>query len=281
MQSIRKTQLLLILIVCGLIALIFFNGRNKPSALVKDGVNMPGTGQTAATSALDFNKIEAEVKKQLSKQEAEELSRTEKAAANLPEKEKALRLAVKYDSLQQPALAGFYYQRVAEAEKNNEKYWYLTGKKFFEAQAMAEDSSAFVSLMNLSTEAYRKTIALNPQNLDAKAELAVNYIEGTANPMQGVGLLREVIQADSTNKKALLYLGIFSMRSNQYPKAIERFEKLIALDPLNPYYYRYLADAYLASGRKADGKKALLKYKSMVQDARLRKEADEVLNTLN
>jgi tetratricopeptide (TPR) repeat protein len=102
--------------------------------------------------------------------------------------------------------------------------------------------------------------------------------------MMGVGLLKEVLQQDPDNRKALNYIGLFSMQSAQYDKAIERFEHLVKLGPDNdpdyPFYYRSLGQAYAAAGKKNEALGAYKKYKSLVKDENLKQEADKLINTV-
>lgn len=51
------------------------------------------------------------------------------------------------------------------------------------------------------------------------------------NPMEGISLLRELVQSDSTNLEAQFQLGLFSIESGQMDKAVARFEKILAIDP--------------------------------------------------
>ena len=57
--------------------------------------------------------------------------------------------------------------------------------------------------------------------------------------MAGIKLLKEVIEEEPNNEKALYYLGNFSIQSGQYSKAIMRFEKLAEVNPSH-YEARYL-----------------------------------------
>lgn len=59
---------------------------------------------------------------------------------------------------------------------------------------------------------------------------AVELVNGP-NPMEGITILRELIAKDSTNVDAQYWLGVFSVKSGQYDKAIERFNRVIAYNP--------------------------------------------------
>lgn len=59
---------------------------------------------------------------------------------------------------------------------------------------------------------------------------AVELVNGP-NPMEGIMMLREIIGKDENNVEAQYWLGVFSVRSGQYDKAIERFNKVIQIRP--------------------------------------------------
>jgi tetratricopeptide (TPR) repeat protein len=63
-----------------------------------------------------------------------------------------------------------------------------------------------------------------------KLQQAIELVNGP-NPMQGIGILRELIAKDSTNIEAQYWLGVFSVRSEQYEKALNRFKTVLNLDP--------------------------------------------------
>ena len=58
---------------------------------------------------------------------------------------------------------------------------------------------------------------------------ALKLIESN-NPMEGVFMLRKILEKDPKNKEALFHLGILSIQSKQYNKAIERFNQLLIID---------------------------------------------------
>jgi tetratricopeptide (TPR) repeat protein len=70
--------------------------------------------------------------------------------------------------------------------------------------------------------------AMNPDSL--KLQQAIELVNGE-NPMAGITILREMVAEDSTNVDAHYYLGLFSVKSGQLDKAIDRFERVLALRP--------------------------------------------------
>jgi predicted Zn-dependent protease len=278
--SASSAQIIIVLLIGGLIAFIYFNGRNNPSALLKNDSSHTSSGEaTAQKSGEPFNYelYKQDVKKQVGAADATDLTKLEEEFRTGPTQELMLKLAEKYDKLQKPALSAYYYNRLADARKSDPKIWALAGKKYFEAQGMFTGTPPYAYFVSESMKAYDRALALNPKDLDSKADQAVNFIEGKQEPMKGVGMLREILQIDSNNRQALLYLGVLSMQSGQYPKAIGRFKKLAGLDPGHADYHRYLGEAYISAGQKAEGRAELEKYKSMITDPRQKEEVDGML----
>ncbi len=86
----------------------------------------------------------------------------------------------------------------------------------------------FLQLPKQPPAAVDKMQQMDPDSL--KLRQAIDLVEG-ANPMEGIMQLRELITKDSTNVDAQYYLGLFSVKSGQYDKAIDRFNKVLALRP--------------------------------------------------
>ncbi len=62
--------------------------------------------------------------------------------------------------------------------------------------------------------------------------IALTHISSD-NPMQGIAMLRQVLEENPNNEYALLNMGLLSIQSGQYDRAIERFEELISINPDN------------------------------------------------
>lgn len=69
---------------------------------------------------------------------------------------------------------------------------------------------------------------------------AIELVNGP-NPMEGITILREIVADDQDNVDAHYWLGVFSVKSGQYDKAIERFNRVMTIEP------NYLA-AYIDMG---------------------------------
>jgi len=90
--------------------------------------------------------------------------------------------------------------------------------------------------------------ALSP--LDTKVQKAFELIQGgSENPMEAIMLLREVVQEDSNHRDAHFWLGEFSVQSGQMDKAVERFRRVVSLDPAFAPGVEKLATVYLQLGQ--------------------------------
>ncbi len=180
------------------------------------------------------------------------------------------------DTLQKPAAAAFYSQ-IKARQTNNKADWNKTAERYYVGSKYFPDARV---LVDSAIQAYGKVLALDPNNLSAKTGLGVCYVEGTSNPMQGIGLLQEVLKADSNYVDALLNLGNFAMTSGQYNKAISRFEKVLKLKPGYILLYVRIAEAYEKLGDKAKTIEYLEKYVKMEDDVMLRTSIQNEINKL-
>lgn len=98
--------------------------------------------------------------------------------------------------------------------------------------------------------------------LDKKVEEALRLLQsGEAPPMTAIGMIREVLEEDPDHYAALLSLGLMSLQTNQYEKAVERFERLLIQDDETPRVLDAAGAAYLGVG---DTAMALVQYRKML-----------------
>jgi tetratricopeptide (TPR) repeat protein len=81
-------------------------------------------------------------------------------------------------------------------------------------------------------------------DLATEIENAVAMIKEGGQPMQGILKLKEIADQNPDNEDAQLYLGLFSIQSGQYDKAVNRFDNVIKLNPENGYAYQLLGQSY-------------------------------------
>jgi cytochrome c-type biogenesis protein CcmH/NrfG len=99
---------------------------------------------------------------------------------------------------------------------------------------------------------FERSLIINPDNDSSKVGLGACYLFGnlTANPMEGITKIREVVSRDSTNIFAQLTLAKGSLISGQYDKAAVRLQTITRLQPDNLEAILMLADVYERTGEK-------------------------------
>jgi tetratricopeptide (TPR) repeat protein len=198
------------------------------------------------------------------------------------EKEKitaGLKLSDKFAELQKFDSAAFYAEKVALLSPTID-HLVRTGDRYYEAYGFAIDEQKAKNLGAKTREYYQKAIDQNPGLLAAKANMAMTYVN-TENPMQGILMLREVIDTDPTNELALFNLGILSMRSNQYSKAADRFRQILTNNPANTKAKFYLGLTLVELGENEQARKVLSEVKKEEKDPVIQQAIGELEGRLN
>ena len=187
-------------------------------------------------------------------------------------------LATSWDDVNQPAPAAFYYQEVARKDNKLES-WLNAGNRFNEAYKLTQDTSAQPVFTLNAVEAFQNALKLNPSSLEAKTGLGTAYVNGGATPMQGIALLLEVVKQEPDNRQANLNLGLFSMKSGQFEKAVQRFTTVVKQKPeFEPYFY--LGESYKQLGRKNEAIAAYQKCKELMPDPVFGQRIDQYIKEL-
>ncbi|MCC5916213.1 MAG: tetratricopeptide repeat protein [Cryomorphaceae bacterium] len=117
--------------------------------------------------------------------------------------------------------------------------------------------------------------------LDAKVEEALKLLQsGDAPPMVAIGMIKEVLEEDPNHYSALLSLGLMSLQTGQYEKAVERFEVLLQQDDHSPRVLDAAANAYLGVGDTAEALVQFRKMLSLDLDQEVRDELEKTVTSL-
>ena len=190
----------------------------------------------------------------------------------------ATTLARRYNSVERFDSAGYYLEQVA-ISKPSPQNWQQAADAYFQAFSFAATDERVKLLGGKARDLYAKVLKDQPGNLDAKTNLGMAYM-ASANPVQGVSLLREVLEADPRNEKALYNMGILAVQSSQYDKAVKRFQDLVKINPKNVNGQFYLGVTLARTGAKEAAKTAFLTAKSLSADPALAASVDEEIAKL-
>ena len=244
------------------------------------GVSNTNSSESAALPVVTVDAVSATAKQTLNADLAKQITNLENTLKSEPKDKLAIQkqLAQKWDDVNLSGPAAFYYEFIANAESNYSN-WIKTGDRFTDAYQNTQDSLTQPALVQKAIGAYQKAAELNPGSLEAKTGLGIAYVSGTPNPVQGIQLLLEVVKQGPDNIKANLNLGLFSMKSGQYEKAVNRFKTVIAQKPDAEVWF-YLASTYENLGNKEEAIAAYLQSKDLAADPKLGQYVDQRIQEL-
>ncbi len=220
-----------------------------------------------------------EIKKSLRKESLEKINSLEKKLSEATgdgEKVPVLNeIILFWDVEKYPGAAVLYMEDKASVTKSPDD-WNATGDRYLSMADFGDEENRPFRL-DKAEECYRNALSISPENLTAKTGLGTVLVRKSQNPMEGIALLREVVDADPKNVRALLQLADFSILSNQYDKAIKRFDQILEADPNYHDAYFFKAETYAKMGDKAKAEFFLKEYQSHAPDEEAAKEAENYL----
>jgi cytochrome c-type biogenesis protein CcmH/NrfG len=99
-------------------------------------------------------------------------------------------------------------------------------------------------------------------DLDKEVADGLKIINSGGSPMKGILKIRAVLDKDPNHLGALRQLGFMSMQTNQFEKAVERFSKIVEINPNESNAYFMLGKAYEGMGNTTE---AVTSYQSFVE----------------
>ena len=99
-------------------------------------------------------------------------------------------------------------------------------------------------------------------------------------PMQGIGMIREVVAKDPNNIYALMSLGRASLVSGQTEKAIEHFKKVISLQQDNVQALFRIAEINEQTGNKKEAVEWYTKLLPLINRPEIKKDIETRIDEL-
>lgn len=265
----NKQQIILLSTAILAVFLLFFFGRTVPKNEPKP---QPAATHTEPHQELDFPTMLSLAKKRLTPAQLEKVTGWENSISRGDVKEQQITLYRTLSRFWMDSVGAFvpyikYLGDAAKLEKSEKNLTFAAHLLLSELQTV-EEQPLQVWMAKEAKELFEKALELNPGNDSTKVGLGSCYFFGGAGsepPMRGIALIREVSEKDPNNTFAQYMLGVGSFISGQMPKAIERFKKVVELQPENLEVILRLADAYEQSGDKAAAKEWYLQFLTTVK----------------
>ena len=142
-------------------------------------------------------------------------------------------------------------QQAIAREAGTADEWKRTGDLYYDWMTDIPDPVRKAEVASQAVTAYEQALVLDRDNLDVRTDMATAYLH-TGNPMKGVSEIKRVLEADPTHLNANFNYGLMLTMINRPDKAIEQFEKVMALSDTTSAHYERASSA-IQSIRRGGG----------------------------
>ena len=148
---------------------------------------------------------------------------------------------------------------------------------------VAQDSVLFRSYSDQAVANLEEVVAAEAENEEALYYLGLAYVESKnpQNSMKGILTIRKILEINPDNVEAAFSMGMFSIQTGQFDKAIPRFEKVLQLQTENQSARYHLAYAKVQANQ-LDGVSDMLEtVLQKATDPELKQMARNLINQIN
>ncbi len=270
-----KTRLILVVASIALILILYFLPKVVVESEDREIAEVP-EGPAGATISSPIHSIEFSEEESVairSLRQTIEVSEFSEKTANFADS-----LAGLYQKANKLDSAAHYFGLAFEAEPVKERQL-KAANAYFEAFTYAMDAEKTAALGLKARKLYEQVLEDNPDNLDARINMAMTFLSGP-QPMDGIMMLRAVAEEHPGHEKANFNLGILAMQTGQYRQAIQRLEQATATNPENVQAQFYLGQCYLEVGSRDEARKRFEKVKELDENPETQAAADSYLNDI-
>jgi len=171
-----------------------------------------------------------------------------------------------------PAVAAIFAKKKAE-ETHTESDLLDAAQRFLTVvSVMTEEDKSWAAVE--AAGLFRQVLKTAPQLLEARRGLGTALVEGAGAPMEGIGMLTEILEEYPNDVETILRLGHFSILSSQFPKAVERFQQVLSIDSSRSEVYFLLGDTWLKAGNQDSAKVYFGRYRARLPSGMARSSFD-------
>lgn len=171
-----------------------------------------------------------------------------------------------------PAVAAIFAKKKAE-ETHTESDLLDAAQRFLTVvSVMTEEDKSWAAVE--AAGLFRQVLKTAPQLLEARRGLGTALVEGAGAPMEGIGMLTEILEEYPNDVETILRLGHFSVLSSQFPKAVERFQQVLSIDSSRSEVYFLLGDTWLKAGNLDSAKVYFGRYRARLPSGMARSSFD-------
>jgi tetratricopeptide (TPR) repeat protein len=151
-------------------------------------------------------------------------------------------------------------------------------------RSTAKDDAGAQAELLLATQSFEKAYKANPGNPDNITNL-IDVYERTKNADKALALTQNAVEKDPNNKVFRYAFGVFLLKQDKFPEAIEQFKKATEIDPrysdavynLGVSYLNWGVSMKTESDKKADAERLQNKGKDVKEDISYKEKFKEAL----
>ncbi|MFN8283177.1 MAG: tetratricopeptide repeat protein [Chitinophagales bacterium] len=177
------------------------------------------------------------------------------------------------------ALGTYYFFQFAQID-NTKDVLENAGDALVSAYKSGSDSIISNNLLTFALRSYEQAVGKDGSDIELQIKLADVYVQGSQEPMKGIGILRHLADSLPDNIPVALALGRLSIQSGQFDKAKERFKKVLQLEPQNTEALYFMAITEAQLGHDEEAIRLFEMCKELVNKEDFNKEIDEIVNSL-
>jgi len=265
-----KNRIILVLVAAVLVGLIFL----LPKAVVENESQLKEDAPVESSTPVAHSEVPAS----LSGSIRNIRSQYRQGATNQKNAIFADSLRILYTEAGQFDSAAWYAEEAATFFNTTESFL-KAGNSYYEAYTFAMGPEKQEQMAEKTRTWLGKVLDSEPKNLEVKTKMAMTWLSSKA-PMQGITMMREVLAEDPNNEFALFNMGMLSIQSGQYDRAIGHLDKLLVVNPDHIQGNLLLGVAYVNTGIKEKARKQFEKVKQLDKDPAVQATADSYLKDL-
>jgi hypothetical protein len=158
-----------------------------------------------------------------------------------------------------PAVAAIFSKKKAEETKEDADILDAAQRFLTVVSVMSADDKNWAAVE--AAGLFRQILKTSPKSLEARRGLGTALVEGAGAPMEGIGMLTEILDEYPNDVETILRLGHFSVLSSQFPKAVERFHQVLSIDSSRSEVFFLLGDTWLKAGNQDSAKMYFGRYR--------------------
>jgi tetratricopeptide (TPR) repeat protein len=285
---VKKPQWITIGTAVFLVAVIFIYGRRIPKTY---NTSAPANSSNSASenTGLSTDSILNISRSQLSEDQSTRLAMLENSISRGDVKDQKMKVYHQLAHFWGDSVGFFppyaWYEAEAARLENSEKSLTFAAHLFLSSLQEDQQSDARLTKWKAlqARDLFERSLKINPENDSSRVGLGACYLFGniSATPMEGINMIRQVTQKDSTNLYAQMMLVQGSLVSGQFDKAITRLQAVNRMHPDNIEAILLLADLYERNNDKATAISWYKKSLPFIKRADLKEVIEKRINDLS